>query len=100
LEQELLNKLKTLIFDAQNKSKETETENQYLANNPAINRHKGRPSKRIKACIEKDTHKEKQILKNSINVSNNNTESVAININGRRCGKCKQYGHYAKTCPV
>ncbi|RHZ67646.1 hypothetical protein Glove_300g54 [Diversispora epigaea] len=97
LGQELSNKFKTLIYEAQNKSQETEIH--YLACNPAVIKHKGQPPKRLKAGIEKDAHKEKQVLKNSTNVSNNNTESVTTNINGRKCGNCKQYGHYAKTCP-
>ncbi|RHZ49581.1 hypothetical protein Glove_519g64 [Diversispora epigaea] len=69
LGQELSNKFKILIYDAQNKS------------------------------IEKGARKEKQVLKNSTNVSNNNIESVTTNINGRKCRNCKQYEYYAKTCP-
>ncbi|RHZ89807.1 hypothetical protein Glove_9g246 [Diversispora epigaea] len=81
----------------QNKSQKTEIH--YLACNLTVIKHKGQPLKRFKAGIEKDARKEKQVLKNSTNVNNNNTESVTTNINGRKCGNCKQYGHYTKTCP-
>ncbi|PKB92662.1 hypothetical protein RhiirA5_443857 [Rhizophagus irregularis] len=43
----------------------------------------------------------KQILRNNAHTTTDNKENADDNgnIKGRKCGKCKQYGHYyAKTC--
>src|SRR6266542_1851602 len=76
-------------------------------NNPNITKHKGHLPKRLKSNIEQSSSKGKQVLRNSthINVIDNNEINAEgegsgdiINTKGRKCGKCKKYGHYAKTC--
>lgn len=100
MQHELVNLLKAFIYDTHNKNvQETqETETFTDINNPAITRHKGRPPKRFKSSVETLG---KRVLKDSTKV--NITENVIVeeetnNTKGRKCGKCKQYGHYAKTC--
>ncbi|POG61498.1 hypothetical protein GLOIN_2v1486191 [Rhizophagus irregularis DAOM 181602=DAOM 197198] len=67
-------------------------------NNPAIIKHKGRPPKRFKSNVELSSSKESnRVLKNSTQV-NIIDHGVIDKTKGRRCGKCKQYGHYSKTC--
>ncbi len=101
MQHELVNLLKAFIYDTHNKNvqetQETqETETFTDINNPAITKHKGRPPKRFKSSVET---LRKRVLKNSTKV--NITDNVIVEeetIKDRRCGKCKQYGHYAKTC--
>jgi hypothetical protein len=99
MQHELLNLLKAFIYDTHNKNvqetQETETTD---INNPAITKHKGRPPKRLKSSVETLG---KRVLKDSAKV--NITDNVIVeeetnSTRGRKCGKCKQYGHYAKTC--
>ena len=96
MQHELVNLLKAFIYDAHNKNVQETQENETFTdiNNPAIVKHKRRPSKRLKANVEQSLHKGKQVLKDSIqvNVMDNNE------VKGRKCGKCKGYGHYARTC--
>ncbi|EXX53111.1 hypothetical protein RirG_246990 [Rhizophagus irregularis DAOM 197198w] len=67
-------------------------------NNPAIIKHKGQPPKRFKSNVGLSSSKgSKRVLKNSTQV-NITDHSVINKTKGRRCGKCKQYGHYSKTC--
>ena len=106
LQQELSNILKTFIYDVQNKTNCQETDQVLVGdiNNPDIIKHKGRPPKRLKSSIEKISHKEKRVLNDStiVNVlEDNGTSNIAeitSDAKGRKCGRCKQYGHYAKTC--
>ena len=68
---ELLNILKTFIYDAQNKinNQKTETETFFNINNPVIIKHKGRSLKRLKSNAEKSVSKQgKQVLRDSTNV--------------------------------
>ena len=99
MQHELLNLLKAFIYDTHNKNvqetQETETTD---INNPAITKHKGRPPKRLKSSVETLG---KRVLKDSAKV--NITDNVIVEeetngTRGRKCGKCKQYSHYAKTC--
>ena len=99
MQHELLNLLKAFIYDTHNKNvqetQETETTD---INNPAITKHKGRPPKRLKSSVET---LEKRVLKDStkVNITGNViVEEETNNTKGQKCGKCKQYGHYAKTC--
>jgi hypothetical protein len=95
MQDELVNLLKTFIYDAQNKNI-SEAEPLANVNNPAIIKHKGRPPKRFKSNVEMSLSKgPKRVLKDSTNVTEH---SVIDETKGRRCGKCKQYGHYSKTC--
>ena len=97
----MTNVLKSFIYDAQNKITKQDTENHHLVdiNNPVVIRHKGRPPKRFKSSVEQ---KESRVLNDSTNVKNVKENGPSAsgndNIKGRRCGKCKQYGHYSKTC--
>jgi hypothetical protein len=92
MQQELVNLLKTFIYDAQNKNVQ-EVEPMADINNPAITKHKGRPPKRFKSNVEVSLSKgSKRVLKDSTQVN------VIDETKGRRCGKCKGYGHYSKTC--
>ena len=55
------------------------------------------------ASVEKGLYGEKQVLKDTSNIiednsASNNMEDLTNNAKGRKCGKCRQYGHYAKTC--
>lgn len=97
MQHELVNLLKAFIYDAQNKNVQ---EDEPLAdvNNPTIIKHKGRPPKRFKSSVETSLSKgSKRVLKDStqVNITNHN---VIDETKGRRCGNCKQYGHYSKTC--
>jgi hypothetical protein len=93
---ELVNLLKTFIYDAQNRSTQ-EVEPLVNINNPTIIKHKGRPPKRFKSNVETSLSKgSKRVLKDSTQV--NIVHNVIEETKGRRCGKCKQYGHYSKTC--
>jgi hypothetical protein len=89
MQQELVNLLKAFIYDAQNKNVQQEVEPSANINNPAIIKHKGAP-KRLKSSIETSR---KRVLKDSTK-----DNIIEDEIRGRKCGKCKQYGHYAKTC--
>jgi hypothetical protein len=102
MQNELVNLLKSFIYDTHNKNVEIqETQETFTdINNPAITKHKGRPPKRFKSSVETLG---KRVLKDSTKV-NMITDNVIVeeetnNTKGRKCGKCKQYGHYAKTCP-
>ncbi|CAB4485613.1 unnamed protein product [Rhizophagus irregularis] len=101
MQHELMNLLKSFIYDTHNKNVEIqETQETFTdINNPAITKHKGRPPKRFKSSVKTLG---KRVLKNSTKV-NMITDNVIVeeetnNTKGRKCGKCKQYGHYAKTC--
>jgi hypothetical protein len=89
MQHELVNLLKAFIYDAQNKNVQ-EVEPFADINNPAITKHKGRPPKRLKSSVETS---EKCVLKDSTKVN-----IIEDETKGRKCGKCKQHGHYAKTC--
>ena len=79
-------------------NQETETETFFNINNPAIIKHKERPSKRLKSNAEKSVFKQgKQVLRDSTNIIEEETNETNSTM-GRKCEKCKQYGHYAKTC--
>ena len=96
MQHELVNLLKTFIYDAQNRSTQ-EVEPLVDISNPTIIRHKGRPPKRFKSNVEMSLSKgSKRVLKDSTQV--NIVHNVIEETKGRRCGKCKQYGHYSKTC--
>ena len=104
-QQELLNIFKAFIYDIKNR---LEPENENLTDdiiNPVVVKHKGRPPKRLMASIEKVLNREKRVLKDisSGNImEDNNTPNIiedsTNDTKGRKCGNCKQYGHYAKTC--
>ncbi|CAB4385824.1 unnamed protein product [Rhizophagus irregularis] len=97
MQNELVNLLKAFIYDAQNKNVQ-EVEPFADVNNPAIIKHKGQPPKRFKSNVELSSSKgSKRVLKNSTQV-NIIDHGVIDETKGRRCGKCKQYGHYSKTC--
>ena len=91
MSRELVNTLKSFLNDIQDK----DDDNLIIINNPNIVKHRGRPPKRLKSDIEYKSSKGAQALKNNTNASGDNNTSTA---KGRMCGKCKQYGHYAKTC--
>ena len=86
MQHELVKLLKTFIYDVQNKNIE-KTDFLTDINNLAITKHKGRPPKRFKSNVEVSS---KRILKDSTNIIDETK--------GRRCGRCKQFGHYSKTC--
>ncbi|CAB4432853.1 unnamed protein product [Rhizophagus irregularis] len=100
MQHELMNLLKSFIYDTYNKNVEIqETQETFTdINNPVITKHKGRLPKRFKFSVET---LEKWVLKDStkINMITDNVivEEETNNTKGRKCGKCKQYGHYAKT---
>ena len=103
---ELLNILKSFIYDAQSKMNEQDPEAFTNVANPTITKHKGRLSKRLKANIEQSGSNRNwvnRVLKDSTqdNMKNDNNilEDETNNSKGRRCGCCREYGHYAKTCP-
>ncbi|CAG8711906.1 12359_t:CDS:2, partial [Cetraspora pellucida] len=80
IQYELSNIFKSFIYDIQNK-----------------------PPKRLKVNVKKSLHKEKEVLLDNtyINVIEDDTSNSVENLSdtkGQKCGKCKQYGHYAKTC--
>jgi len=94
MQYELVNLLKAFIYDVHNKNVQETQETQETEtniNNPTITKHKGRPPKRFKSSVETSG---KRVLKDSTNVNITENET-----RGRKCGKCKQHGHYAKTCP-
>lgn len=105
MQHELLNIFKAFIYDAQSRLESLDSENLTDINNPVVIKHKGRPPKRLAANVEKDLHREKRILKDSANIMiedhniSSNIEGSASGTKGRKCSNCKQYGHYAKTCP-
>ncbi|CAB4441269.1 unnamed protein product [Rhizophagus irregularis] len=99
MQHELLNVFKAFIYDVQGRL-EVLTD----INNPIIVKHKGRPPKRLISNVEKDLHRERRVLKDIVNVVeehciSSHIEDSASGTKGRKCSKCKQYGHYAKTCP-
>ncbi|CAB4422685.1 unnamed protein product [Rhizophagus irregularis] len=101
MQDELSNLFKAFIYDIQSRLEG----NLIDINNPVVIKHKGRPPKRLVANVEKDVlHREKKVLKDSsaVNVtegqSKSNLESSTNITKGRKCGKCNQYGHYAKMC--
>ena len=93
MQHELANLFKTFIYDVQNKN--TLETNFADIENSAITKHKGRPPKRLKSSMET-----KQPLKDStrVNIADDSNMDDTSGTRGRKCGKCKQYGHYAKTC--
>ena len=98
---DLLNIFKAFVYDVQSRLEPNLTD----INNPVVVRHKGRPPKRLVASVEKGLHREKRVLEDSniVNViedhgTSNNIEDSTNVTRGRKCGKCNQYGHYAKTC--
>jgi len=96
--QELSDMLKIFLCDIQNKFCKKQTDYILDANNPNITKHKGRPPKRLQSNVEQSFSKGKHVSRNStqqIDVYNNEN---AEGSKGRKCGRCKQYGHYAKTC--
>ena len=103
---ELLNILKSFIYDAQSKMNEQDPEAFTNVANPTITKYKGRPPKRLKANVEQSRSNRNwvnRVLKDSTqdNMKNDNNilEDETNNSKGRRCGCCREYGHYAKTCP-
>ncbi|CAB4444471.1 unnamed protein product [Rhizophagus irregularis] len=101
-QQELLNIFKAFIYDVKS---ELEPENFTDVINPVVIKHKGRPPKRLISSVEKGLNREKRVLKdvsNSNVIEDNNTSNIVEDFTndtkGRKCSKCKQYGHYAKTC--
>lgn len=93
---ELSDMFKTFLYDIQSKCDERQQRqtNSILAvSNPNITKHKGRPPKRLQSSVEQSS-KGKNVSRIDIN-NNENTEDGS---KGRRCGRCKQHGHYAKTC--
>ena len=103
---ELSEMFKIFLCDIQNKI-DYDQNGDYITevNNPNIIKHKGRPPKRLKSNVEESSSKVKQVLRNSTHVNiidNNEAEGDDSGdgdiINRRKCGKCKEYGHYAKTC--
>lgn len=99
MQDELSDLFKTFIYNIQCKINNQEIENENLSdiNNPTITKHKGRPPKRLKANVEQSLYKGKRVLKDSTQVNVMDTK-VLDEVKGRKCGKCKEYGHYAKTC--
>uniref|UniRef100_U9SW30 CCHC-type domain-containing protein n=1 Tax=Rhizophagus irregularis (strain DAOM 181602 / DAOM 197198 / MUCL 43194) TaxID=747089 RepID=U9SW30_RHIID len=98
-QQELLNIFKAFIYDVKS---ELEPENFTDVINP---KHKGQPPKRLISSVEKVLNREKRVLKdvsNSNVIEDNNTSNIIEDFTndtkGQKCSKCKQYGHYAKTC--
>ena len=70
--------------------------------NPIVTQRKGRPPKRLKSSVEITKSKGKQVLNESTNVytiDDNGSNQDTVSTYGRKCSKCKQIGHYAKTCP-
>ncbi|PKK58198.1 hypothetical protein RhiirC2_720708, partial [Rhizophagus irregularis] len=101
-QQELLNIFKAFIYDVKSRLK---PENFTDVINPVVIKHKGRPPKRLISSVEKVLNREKRVLKdvsNSNVIEDNNTSNIVEDFTndtkGRKCSKCKQYGHYAKTC--
>jgi len=92
---ELLTIFKAFIYDIQSR---LEPENLFDINNPVVTKHKGRPPKRLIANVEKDLHRERKVLEDSSNINVIESQSDSYIIKGRKCRRCGQYGHYAKTC--
>ena len=101
--------LKVFLYDIQNKINERQQTNNTNddvigVNNPNITKHKGRSPKRLKSIVEKLPSKGKQVLRDSthiINITDNNEDAEGDdsgNTKGHKCERCKQYGHYSKTC--
>jgi hypothetical protein len=93
---ELSDMFKTFLYDIQSKYDERQQQQTNFildVSNPNITNHKGRPPKRLQSFVEQSS-KGKNVSRIDIN-NNENTEGGS---KGRRCGRCKQYGHYAKTC--
>ncbi|GBC03758.1 hypothetical protein RclHR1_00530033 [Rhizophagus clarus] len=100
MQHELANLFKSFIYDAQNKNS-LETSNFTNIKNPTITKYKGHPPKKLKSNIETNAlFKGKQSLKDStrINIADNSNLDESSTKGRRKCGKCKQYGHYASTC--
>ncbi len=101
MQKELSDMIKTFIYNIQCKIDNQKIENlEKLAdiNNPAIIRHKGWPLKRFKTNVEQFSSKEKWVLKDSTQVNIMEDAERLNAIKGWKYEKCKQYGHYAKTC--
>src|SRR5438034_2118694 len=103
MQDELLTILKAFIYDVQSRFNPGNLLTDI--NNPIVIKHKGRPAKRLIANIEKGLHKEKRVLEDSSNVNVIEGQSDSYNLENstnitksQKCGKCSQYGHYAKTC--
>ncbi|PKC58238.1 hypothetical protein RhiirA1_400795 [Rhizophagus irregularis] len=101
-QQELLNIFKAFIYDVKSG---LEPKNFTDVINPVVIKHKGRPLKRLISSVEKGLNREKRVLKdvsNSNVLEDNNTSNIIEDFTndtkGRKCSKCKQYRHYAKTC--
>ena len=99
---ELLTILKSFIYDVQSRF---DLVNLTDINNPIVIKHKGRSAKRLIANVEKGLHREKRVLEDSSNVNVIEGQSDSYNLENstnitksQKCGKCSQYGHYAKTC--
>ena len=73
----MLNIFKVFIYDIQSRLK---SENLTNINNPIIIKHKGQPSKKLQASVEKDLHKERKVLKDSSNISMIEDHSALNNI--------------------
>ncbi|CAI2173965.1 17237_t:CDS:2 [Funneliformis geosporum] len=91
---ELTRLLKTFIYNAQ-----SENVQEYDINNPTVVRHKGRPPKRLKSSVETASSQGRRVLKDSVrvNIMDDNIAMEEDGIKGRKCLKCKQHRHYAKT---
>ena len=100
MQNELSDIFKTFIYNIQCKINNQEIENVSDINNPMIVKHKERPPKRLKANVEQSLHKGKRVLKDSIQVNVTDTKvlNVIDEVKGRKCEKCKEYGHYVRMC--
>ncbi len=93
----MLNIFKAFIYDIQSR---LELKNLTDINNSVVIKHKGWSLKRLQVSVKKDLHKERQVLKDSSNVSMIEDHSTLNNIKdskSQKCSKCKQYRHYVKT---
>ena len=73
--------------------------------NPIVLKKRGRPPNRLKNSIEENMHKKRVMgnLTNTIEDESNYAETSSSGTNNcksrmRQCTKCKQFGHFAKTC--
>ena len=92
---ELSDMFKTFLYDIQSKYDERQQQqtNSILdVSNPNITNHKGRSPKRLQSFVEQSSKG-----KNVSRIDINNDENTEGGSKGHRCGRCKQYGHYAKT---